>query len=201
MKELDGYSNGELGKEIPLPNGSTTAQQCLATVILLVDCSGSMTGQKIIQAQQGTLDFAKTAMAKGYMVGLVEFDSEARLLCHPASDYLLISNLAGKFRASGSTNMNDALEIAFKELSEIKGNRVIVVATDGCPDDAPSALRIAERIKRENIEILSISTYDAEQDFLSKLVSRNDLNLVVKDNQLIEGLNKAADILQIGWSK
>lgn len=164
-------------------------------VYLLVDCSTSMGGEKILQAKQGALDFCRTAFGKGYLVGLVKFDESAELLCNPTANLSLISGLMERFVSSGTTNLTSALKIAFQKLKGRSGYRVAVVATDGYPDESSSALETAKKMKKDKIEILAISTEDADRDFLSKLVSRKDLNLKVERNDFRSAMNFLAQKL------
>lgn len=180
------------GKELPVSPNSSPLQKGQAIAYLLVDCSTSMTGQKIEQAKRGALDFAKTAIRKGYLLGLIKFDSSAELLCEPTATLSLISNKVKEFTATADTNLTEALKIAAEKLIGKRGYRVVVVATDGCPNDPVSALKIAQEMKKDKIEILAISTEDADQVFLSELVSRKDLNLKLEQSQFREGMNLMA---------
>jgi uncharacterized protein with von Willebrand factor type A (vWA) domain len=168
-----------------------------AVVYLLVDCSGSMFGEKIVQAKQGALDFARTAIRKGYRVGLIDFGDEAHLICEPTRDVSLIAGSVEKIFITGSTNLSDALRMASERLLKKEGCRLAVVATDGYPSNPNSALEIAAEMKKDKIEILAISTPDADQNFLSKLVSRKDLNLKVENNQLRRGMDLIARKLPV----
>ena len=178
-KEISFYSKPETSY---FPKGT-------AVVYLLVDCSGSMFGEKIVQAKQGAGDFARTAIRKGYRVGLIDFGDEAHLICEPTRDVSLIAGSVEKIFITGSTNLTDALRMVSKRLLKKEGYRVAVVVTDGYPNDPNSALEIAEVMKQDRVEILAISTADADQNFLSRLVSRKDLNLKVEQNKFREGMN------------
>jgi len=203
-------SNGKLivksvsGKELSLSSNFSTSQGGKAVVFLLVDCSASMQGEGIKQAKQGTLDFSRTAIKKGYLVGLIKFDSSAELLCEPTARFPLISSKIEEFTAAGDTNLTEALRIVCQKLIGKQGYRGVVVATDGYPNESSSALEIAEEMKKDKIEILAISTPEADQEFLSRLVSRKDLNLRMRENQFKEGLNLMAGKLPfkaLGHSK
>lgn len=168
-----------------------------AVVYLLVDCSGSMAGEKIIQAKQGALDFARTAVRKGYRVGLVDFGDAAHLICEPTRDVSVIAGGVEKISVTGSTNLTDALNMASGRLLRKKGSRTLLVATDGCPNDPASALEVAREMKKDKIEILAISTPDADQNFLSEFVSRKDLNLKVENSEFRKGMGQIAGKLPV----
>ncbi|MFA6130483.1 MAG: vWA domain-containing protein [Candidatus Omnitrophota bacterium] len=187
------------GKETSFDSKPKTTyfQKDPAVVFLLVDCSGSMEGEKIIQAKQGVGDFAKTAVRKGYRVGLIDFGDKAHLICEPTRDVSVIASGVEKISITGSTNLTDALNMASGRLLRKKGCRVVVVATDGCPSDPNSALEVAAEMKKDKIEILAISTSDADQNFLSELVSRKGLNLKVENNELRRGMDMIAKKLPV----
>lgn len=191
-------SNGKLvvksvgGKEQAVSSGFPTATGNKAIAFLLIDASGSMFGERIVQAKQGILDFARTAIKKGYLVGLVKFDSSAALLCEPTVSLSWIQLKVEELEASGGTLLAPALTIASQRLLRSRQYRVIVVGTDGCPSDPLEALRIAERLKQDGVEILAIGTDGANWEFLSKLVSRKDLNLRVEGNQFRKGMDTLA---------
>ena len=181
------------GKEYPLPLNSSVSREDRPIVLLAIDCSSSMEGEKISQAKQGALDFARTALRKGYSVGLIKFDNEASLICQPTINISSISSATEKLTAGGITNLTDALKIAFAKL--IGKGGCAVIATDGYPTERSSALDTADRMKKNKIEILAISTEDADHNFISRLVSRKDLNLRVRDTELKTGFRQIADKL------
>jgi len=184
-------------REQPVSSDPAVFQRLRAVVYLLVDCSSSMCGEKIEQVKEGALDFAKTSVRKGYRVGLISFSDGAFLICELTVDVSSIARQIKRFFASGTTNLTDALRIASERLLRRQGYRVVVVATDGCPNDPILALQIAGKIKQDKIEILAISTNDADQDFLSKLVSRKDLNLKVERNEFKKGMDLMASKLPV----
>ena len=180
------------GRERPAFPGFSDPRQSRAVVYLLIDCSSSMDGEKIEEIKGGVLDFAKTAVKKGYLVGLIVFHDVASYICEPTRDVSLMAERIRGLRATGSTNLTDALKVASRMLLKKTGCRLTVVATDGCPNDPKSALRIAEEMKQDRIEILAIATADADQNFLLQLVSRNDLNLKVERNEFGKGMDALA---------
>lgn len=168
-----------------------------AVVFLLVDCSSSMEGEKIDQVKQGVLDFAKTAFRKGYRVGLISFAGLAAMICEPTNRLFSVSGAIEQLVACGGTNLTPALKMAFNELRRKKGLKTVLVATDGFPGDPNSALEIAGIMKKDRIEILCISTEDADQEFLAKLASRKDLNLKVERNEFRKGMDAIARKLPV----
>ena len=81
-------------------------------VYFLIDCSASMVGYKLEEAKQGILDFARDAIGKQYLVGLIELASSATILCKPGKDITLLKECLKTIRARGGTNMVLAIKMA-----------------------------------------------------------------------------------------
>ena len=164
-------------------------------VYLVLDCSGSMSGQKLEQAKRGALSFARDALTKEYSTGLVQFESTAIHLCEPQRDIEILRRYLQKIEVSGTTNMADAISLTTKKLKDRAGFRVMVIITDGMPDNKERALRAAEQAKSNKIDIITIGTDDADEKFLKKLASKNELNVMVSNNQLEQGIVSTAKML------
>lgn len=166
-------------------------EQNWGKVYMVLDCSGSMAGYKINQAKQGVLDFAKDAIRKKYLVGLIKFSTSATHVCEPTEN---VSNLESQMKsiiASGTTNMTEAIRMAHERLKNLAGSRVMVIATDGQPDNVNDSLDEGKSAKRDGIEIITIGTDDAVQEFLKKLASRSDLGTKVSTDMFAKAISSA----------
>lgn len=164
-------------------------------VYLVVDCSGSMEGEKLKQAKKGALNFAKDALTKEYSTGLVQFESVATHLCEPLRSIEILDGYLQEMKAGGSTNMAEAISLTTKNLKDKAGFRVMVIVTDGIPDDEEAVLRVAQQAKNKRIDIITIGTDDADEEFLKKLASRAELNVMVPRNQLEQGITSTVKML------
>lgn len=170
-------------------------------VYLLVDCSVSMRGSKITQAKSGALNFAKSALEKGYDTGLIQFDSSARLLCEPNEDISVLEKALEKINIGDVTHMAKAVDKAYKLLKDMSGKRVIVVVTDGMPNgegDPRATLKTADIAKNDGIDIIAIGTDDANKEFLKRIASRSDLAVKTANIQLGKTIGDAALLLPPG---
>jgi Ca-activated chloride channel family protein len=151
-------------------------------VLLLIDTSGSMTGNKLSQAKNGAIDFSRSATQRGYATGLAVFADRAAMVCDPTVQSAIFEKRIAAVQVGivgGSTNLASGLDLAgkFKELA------AVVVVTDGQPNSCEDALRSAAVLKQRGIEILCIGTDDADKAFLDQLATRKELALhVVADN-------------------
>jgi uncharacterized protein YegL len=72
---------------------------------------------------------------------------------------------------------------------------VIVIATDGRPDSKRNAIKEAEKAKADNIDIITIGTDDAEQDFLKKMATRAELGNKVTREVFSQAISDASKLL------
>jgi Mg-chelatase subunit ChlD len=170
-------------------------EQKKGTVFLLLDCSGSMSGYKLDQAKQGILHFAKDAINKSYQVGLIKFDTNATLVCKPNRELSQIEKNFKKFKATGSTNMVDAINIAHEYLNKYSSPLAMVIATDGIPNNVVGSLKAGNMAIQDGIEIITIGTDDADKNFLSKLASKNHFSSVVTKENFAKAIASSALLL------
>ncbi len=193
-------------KEVSITIGNTTLknagrpsivrfEQKVSYVYLVIDTSASMFGAKLVQAKQGCLNFAKDALSKNYLVGLISFNSVASHRLAPTDDIKETKIRIDSMNATGSTNMAEALKMARYHLDNPKSTQVIVVATDGRPDSVRDALEEAKKAKASNIDIITIGTDNASQDFLKKLATREELGSKVAREVFSQAISDASRLL------
>lgn len=169
-------------------------------VYLLVDRSASMAGNKIKQAKSGALNFAKDSLTKNYYTGLIQFDSSAKLVCEPYSSLSLLEKGLMRLEVGDTTHMAKAINLAHGMLKDIPGNRVMVIVTDGTPNgpgDPLSSLRAGEDAKKSGIDIITIGTDDADEEFLKRLASSSQLGVKVENSHLGETITNSAKLLPL----
>ena len=166
-----------------------------AYVYLVIDCSGSMAGYKLDQARQGAIDFAADALRNGYRVGLIGFDTNATHVCEPASDIQVLVPGVRAMKVGGSTNLAEAVRMGHDCLRRLEGARVMVIATDGQPDNPLAALKAARLAKDEGIEFITIGTDDANRRFLERLATRKELGAKVAPDMFARAIASASTLL------
>jgi Mg-chelatase subunit ChlD len=170
-------------------------------VYLVVDCSGSMKGNKLEQAKKGALSFAKDALSKGYYIGLIQFHTRATLLCEPQKETSILQKRIAKLTLGARTHAAEAIHLAHEQLKMKKAPRAMVIVTDGMPNgpgDPQASLRAAEVAKRDGIDIIVIGTDDADQNFLQKLASRSELGMKASRQNLELTITSSAKLLPSG---
>jgi len=165
-------------------------------IYLVIDCSSSMSGKKLDDVKEGAKDFALNAKAKSYLVGLIKFNSGVTLLAEPQIDLINIYRKIDELGTDGTTNMADAITMASEKLEQKNGARIIIIATDGMPNDKEKTLEAARQAKKNKIEIIALGTDDANEEFLKKIASSNSLGIKVSSNLLGKAIATTAKMLK-----
>jgi Mg-chelatase subunit ChlD len=182
------------------PSALTVKKSIISTknkVIVLVDNSTSMDwwgGEKspIAQAREGTIEYVKSALEKKFQVDVIAFSDKAIPVVTNIEEYTPdVEEKIKSISTVGGTNLTDALKLAQSKFLNRNVERVIMVVTDGMPNDETSALRIANDCKRLDIRIFAIGCGQVRQEFLDKLTSPG-MNLLVDSSRLMLGMGELA---------
>jgi uncharacterized protein with von Willebrand factor type A (vWA) domain len=164
-------------------------------VYFLLDCSGSMKRGKLDQAKTGIINFARDAFTKHYYTGIIKFSNKAEHLSEPTNNIDILQNIMKAIRAGGSTNLTDAIKMAYERFKDFTGSKVIVIATDGMPDEIKGSLVAANNAKTAGIEIITIGTDDADIEFLEMLASRTELVNKVSNEMWAQAISESSLLL------
>ncbi len=189
LKKLEQATGGSL----QAPNAATAIARAGGAVVLAVDCSISMTGEKLNHARSGSLAFAADALSRGFAVGVLQFGSVAEELAPPGRSEPELRAALEKLHVTGSTNMAAGIDRAVTLLGGKSG--VICIVTDGMPDSPPETLAAVARAREAGIEIMAVGTDDADWNFLSKIVGRKELAAKVERAQLGRQIGDMAKLL------
>ncbi|MDX2030339.1 MAG: VIT and VWA domain-containing protein [Blastocatellia bacterium] len=148
----DGYFLLLVSPKAVMEAGAVSARE----VIFVLDTSGSM-------AEEGKMDKAKAALRYGVnsldprdRFNLISFAGEEHLLAEKplaadAEGKRQALDFIEKMRPTGGTNINDALQAAFKQLSAGERPQMIVLITDGQPTVGETqAARIMANARQAN---------------------------------------------------
>lgn len=163
-------------------------------VVFALDVSGSMHGDKLIQAKQALLETAEALLQHGrgeIEVGLITFGTSAWELCDLTGDLDLFTRKMGGISLSGSTRMDLGIEIAAKLLRGQVGHHTceIALVTDGMPDSESATLRAAATAREAGIHLLAvrIGAKDVDENFLRQ-VAGGEFQIVESAAQLRHAL-------------
>jgi len=120
------------GKNLPVKELQTPeAARLPASVLLIVDVSGSMAGEPMNQARQAVQQFIQ-ALEPADSIAIMSFDSKVTLLQDFTTDRNLLSQAAARLTPAGETALYDAVIDGSTKISEApQGRRLVVILTDG----------------------------------------------------------------------
>lgn len=143
-------------------------------IFLLIDCSGSMEGKLLKDAKQAAHRFVENIDLSSNMIGLISFNSEAFLRQDLTNVEVSLFHSITSLSSSGTTNMSEAIKIACQAVTSSNSNndKIIVLLTDGYPDNDNLTIIEGENLKNLGIRIITIGVgHDVDSEFLKKLAS------------------------------
>jgi Ca-activated chloride channel family protein len=178
------------------PQLPTKDEKVPKTVMLVVDRSGSMTGEKIEQAR-GALRFVLQNLHEGDLFNIVAYDSrietfkpELQVVNHETRAAAL--GFAEGLFAGGSTNIDGALTVALAQLADSSRPNYVLFLTDGLPTEGEQneskIVAHSEQTNKVRARILSFGVgYDVNSRLLDRLSSENyGQSQYVRPNENIE---------------
>ncbi len=102
-----------------------------ASIVLLVDLSGSMVGEPITQARLAIQEFVRN-LEPADSVALMSFDTTVKLHQDFTTDRALITQVVGRLTAAGDTALYDAvIQATAKATTSPTPRRLVVMLSDG----------------------------------------------------------------------
>lgn len=153
-------------------------------VLLCIDVSGSMYS-RLHHAVAGARTFVDEAVAAGYQVGLVLWDDGVHRHVPLARKPGDVRRALDSAAIAGGTNVTPTLELGIRELSGLRGDRVMAIFGDGDIGPVAPAVDAARRAAAAGIRIIvrGLGDYAAQQ-----------LNLIATDAQEATVLRSDGDI-------
>lgn len=163
------------------------------TVYLLLDHSASMAhDQKLLQVQRGAIRFFAEAWRRGYAVGAIGFASHVRVLMGASRNFYRFQRSLRLLEADGHTAMASAIRTATMRLRWRRGERVMVLITDGMPNNREATLQAAAVARAQGITLVAVGTGHADHDFLTALTPKPELATTVTGSRLEQAVEHAA---------
>lgn len=167
-------------------------------VFLLIDCSASMAGHPLMEAQKAARAFLDKCDFTSTEVGLISFSDEVSLQAEATDNVRKVQAALARLEADGTTNLSDALEMARSHLSLDDRRRYVVILTDGYPDSTDAAIDQADRAKGSGIEIVAIGTGDADREYLRRLASTEEGSIFARQGELVQAFGHIARVIASG---
>jgi hypothetical protein len=110
-----------------------------SNVVMVLDVSGSMTGQPLEEVITASRRFLSELDAdRDVRLGLVSFSNEGQVLCPLSQDRNRLATAIGQMHAEGATNMAAGLREALSLLQSERAGGSILLFSDGQPTSLPS---------------------------------------------------------------
>ncbi len=151
--ELD---NG--ASEWPLLTSSKTRD-----IVLVLDSSGSMSGDPINETKEASEKFVDTVLKEGASVGVVTYDYNAQTLTNFTMHPELLKDRINNIVSGGGTNIEAGLQRAVEMFqNSYAEKKIIVLMSDGLPNNGAvgdELLQYAEEIKNQGIYIYTLGFF------------------------------------------
>jgi uncharacterized protein YegL len=144
---------------------------------LVIDVSGSMLGAKLQEAKAACTEFVDVLddAGAGDRIALVPFGSVARVAAPVGASSHEVRSATAVLAIEGSTNMAHGLQVAWQALQRADGRRVVILLTDGSPDNREAALSARNAIVEGGGEVIARGVSGADEAFLHQLDSGSEL--------------------------
>jgi molecular chaperone DnaK len=141
--------------------------------VLVIDVSGSMSGSKLQEAKDACVGFIDELEQVGLTdrVALVSFGSHARTILNLGASPDSARQAVRALSTEGSTDLAAGLKNAERALASLATRRVVVVLTDGEPNDRDAALTARHRLAGDGVELIARGVAGANQCFLDQLAT------------------------------
>ena len=170
--------------------------QVRGTVYLLLDHSASMADKgKMEGLISGSLRLFVEARKHEYAVGAIGFANRAHLLSRASCDAAHFGSRLSTLEPHGRTAMAQALRLATRQLRRRRGDKVIMLVTDGMPDSREAVLDEARLARMQGITVIAVGTGHADEAFLAALTPKPELAVKVEPGQLQETMGNAVKAL------
>jgi Ca-activated chloride channel family protein len=155
---VNGSEYGMIVLYPPLPNEQLVLDR---EVIFVLDTSGSMSGEAIVQAKQA-LAYAIDDLSTKDKFNIIEFNSNADILWRKAKfadpqNKISAFDFIAKLRANGGTEMHQALSMALLSEADPALFKQILFITDGSVSNEANLMRlIEENLKQARLFTIGI---------------------------------------------
>ncbi len=147
---------------------------------------------------RGALRLFTEARQQEYKVGLIGFASRAELLLRASCNAARFKSQLLTLEPAGRTATTQAIQLATRQLRRQPGDKIILLVTDGMPDDRKATLYAARLARAQGITLIPIGIGHTDEAFLAALTPRPEFAVKVEPEQLEKTLRHAIKTLPRG---
>lgn len=162
-------------------------------VVLVLDTSGSMSGEPIAATRDAASRFANTVLGadKSCRVGVVTYASGSSTACSFTKYSTTVEPIVSRIGAGGGTNISSGLSTAESMLSDSEArNKIIILMSDGLPNEGKigdSLVSYADEIKKDGIIIYTIGFFSGISDEQTRNECRSLMGRLASKGYHFEG--------------
>ncbi len=205
---LPGTHETFLGVWVDVPEKGGDGRAPVATAVV-VDTSGSMAGDKIVNARAGAKRFLD-GLKDGDIASLVRFDDNAREIVPPTrldrTSRMRLSSAVSELSADGATNIFEGIRLGGTHLMDAPSThavRRIVLLSDGIATAGPTSREVlgalADRAAARGVQVTAIGVgLDYDEGTLNEIAMRSAGRLyhVAHSEQLASLLEQEQKLLR-----
>lgn len=150
-------------------------------IVLCLDMSGSMDGDKLQQTKESSIKFVNTVLQQDASIAIVTYDSSARVLSNFSRNAGDLISRINEISVGGSTDIEDGLVKSCDLLNYSNAKKkIIVLMSDGEPNEGKvgeELISYADSIKREGTYIYTLGFFggysgqSAAQNLMERIAS------------------------------
>lgn len=153
-----GFNNSKLKNMLPVNIDPNDTKQRTAVIIVL-DVSGSMGGEKLQYAKLGAIGCLDILDEQDY-IGVITFEDNVQVVqpLTPLTFKPSISKKISSIREGGGTVMTPGLTEAYNQMNNLKAdisNRCVIVISDGSPADG-GQIDVVKKMVKDGISVSTI---------------------------------------------
>ncbi len=162
-------------------------------IMLNIDVSNSMTGEKIDNVKQSSIKLIENLYERlpGIKIGVVQFRDEANILVSPSNDVEQVRQAIQNMSASGETAIAQGIEKTIESYSDDIDKKIMIILTDGkeTVDNNEDVIRQIENATDQNdIDLITLLTEESKQIFGTEEHPRRGELYLLSNNNNIEDL-------------
>jgi Ca-activated chloride channel family protein len=150
-----------------------------------------MKGSKLQEAKKAAVNFVQRQDLSRHQASLVSFESLPHHLSGLSRSATDFSIALEKIVDGDSTRMDLGLTAAAETLRGATEQKIVLMFTDGMPDDKATTLSAATNVKSAGIKIVAVATDDADVGYLSSVTGDRSLVFYTSSGQYEKGFLQA----------